>query len=342
MRRMLARLRREAVRTTALLVVSLLVAVSTAAQEPHAVNVKPVSLAENLAPGARVGRLRFLGMLEIPGAMYNGVRLSQLSDIAWDEATATLYAVSDKGVLFHLHPLIRDGFLVGLSISGAFPLRELKNGEPLRYKRADSEGIAIMRSGAADKNIELLVSFERFPRVVRYRPDGYAVAEETLPSVLANPRSYTDENRMLESVCYDSRFGVLTMPETPLRNEGVGYDRLYSLSGRSWPYPLAAGSRVVSLVCRGNGEVLVLENDFGTHFWRSSVAIKRIRLKDAAAGDAPLAVQTLFTLDGGEGYQIDNFEGLAHHRGNRYFMVSDNNDFFLQRTLLLYFELLDE
>lgn len=341
MRRMLGQLRRKVVPAAALLIVGFLVAAAAAAQEPHPVDAKSVPLAENLTLGARVGKFRFLGMLEIPSAMYNGVRLSQLSDLAWDEATATLYAVSDKGGLFHLHPVIRDGFLVGLNVSGAFPLRELKTGEPLRYKRADSEGMTIVRSGP-NKDIELLISFERYPRIVRYRPDGHAVGEETLPPVLANPHSYTDENRMLESVCYDSRFGVLTMPETPLRNEEAGYDRLYSLSGRSWPYPLAAGSRVVSLACRGNGDILVLENDFGTHFWRSSVTVKRVRLKDATPTDAPLPVQTLFTLDGGDGYQIDNFEGLAQHRANRYFMVSDNNDFFLQRTLLLYFELLDD
>lgn len=337
---MFERMRRNIASRAALLAVCLFVADSGAAQEPHAIDVKAVPLADNLALGARIGKFRFLGMLQISSAMYNGVRLSQLSDIAWDETTGTLYAVSDKGALFHLHPVFRDGFLVGLMLSGAYPLRELKTQEPLRYKRSDSEGIALMRVGA-DKPLELLVSFERFPRIVRYRPDGHAVAEETLPPALANAAAYVDENRMLESVCYDSRFGILTMPEAPLRSEAAGLDRLFSLSGRSWPYPLAAGNRVVSLVCRGDGEVLVLENDFGAHFWRSLITVKRVRLKDTPA-DAPLPAQTLFTLDGGEGYQIDNFEGLAHHRGNRYFMVSDNNDFFLQRTLLLYFELLDD
>jgi hypothetical protein len=39
------------------------------------------------------------------------------------------------------------------------------------------------------------------------------------------------------------------------------------------------------------------------------------------------------------GWQIDNFEGLAHHQDNRFFTVSDNNDLFVQRTLPLYFEL---
>ena len=46
------------------------------------------------------------------------------------------------------------------------------------------------------------------------------------------------------------------------------------------------------------------------------------------------------TLDSDHGLQIDNFEGLARHQSNRFFMVSDDNSVFIQRTLLVYFELL--
>jgi hypothetical protein len=56
----------------------------------------------------------------------------------------------------------------------------------------------------------------------------------------------------------------------------------------------------------------------------------------------PLKPETVVTLDSNKGFQIDNFEGLARHRGNRFFMVSDNNDLFVQRTLLMYFELVDD
>jgi len=37
---------------------------------------------------------------------------------------------------------------------------------------------------------------------------------------------------------------------------------------------------------------------------------------------------------------VDNYEGLTRHIDNRYFMISDNNEHFTQRTLLVYFELL--
>jgi hypothetical protein len=326
----------------ALLLAGLLTPPAHAAEALLAVNAKPVPLADNLAIGGRVGAFRFLGMLVIPSVVINGVRLSQLSDIAWDDDSSTLYAVSDKGGLFHLRPVFRDGVLVDVKLSRAVPLRELKTDQPLRHKRADAEGLTITRrNNARGSGPELLISFERFPRIMRYRPDGYAIGELALPTPLADASAYVDENRMLESVCYDPRYGVLTMPELALKNEAPGYNRLYSLTGKSWRYPQDQ-NRVVALACLGNGEVLVLENDFGIHFWRSQISLKRTRLTDSTPADMPLQIQTLFTLDAGEGYQIDNFEGIAHHRGKRFFLVSDNNDLFLQQTLLLYFELVEE
>ncbi len=50
------------------------------------------------------------------------------------------------------------------------------------------------------------------------------------------------------------------------------------------------------------------------------------------------AVTTLAVLDSSQGWSVDNFEGLARHRGLKFFMVSDNNFSALQKTLLVYFE----
>ena len=45
-------------------------------------------------------------------------------------------------------------------------------------------------------------------------------------------------------------------------------------------------------------------------------------------------------FDTSQGWLLDNFEGLARHREQRFFMVSDDNRSALQSTLLVYFELL--
>lgn len=302
-------------------------------------NAKPAPLADNVAVGDRVDNIRFLGMLAIPNTNIGGLRIGQLSDIAWDDNGSVLYAVTDKGALLHLQPVFRGDVLSDVRLLRAVPLRELKTNEPLKYKRRDAEGLTLVKG--ADGQLELLVSFERFPRIMRYRPDGYALGEYALPPALANVKTYRDENRMLEAICYDPVHGVLTTPEEPPKGEAPGFNRLYSLSGRSWRYPMAEGNGIVSLSCLGNGEVLIVERYFGRFAWNFRTTLKRVRLPNAPT-EAPLAAESLLTLDTSKGFQIDNFEGISRHRGRRFFLVSDDNDFFLERTLLLYFELLDK
>jgi hypothetical protein len=310
-----------------------------AAPPPVSLNAKQVPLADAVAIGDRVDRIKFLGMLAIPNSTVDGIRVGQLSDLVWDDRAKLLYAITDKGALLHLQPIFTGDTLTDVRLARAVRLRDAKTGQPLTNKRSDAEGLDLIRM--SDGRAELILSFERFPRIMRYRPDGYAVGEQRLPPVLANPKNYQDENRMLEATCYDSTHGVLTMPEAPLKGEVDGFNRLFSLAGRSWLYVPERGSSIVSLACLGDGEVLVVEREFSRFMWHFRTTIKRVNLSQADSTATPLRHQTMVALDTGEGFQIDNFEGIARHTGRRFFLVSDDNDFFLERTLLLYFEILD-
>jgi hypothetical protein len=320
-----------------LCLVGLLLASSGAvADEVIPLKTRPVLLGDTVrAP--EPARLRPLGMLDLPDTKVNGLRLSQLSGLAWDEDDGVLYAISDKGALFHLRPQFRDDRLVGLDLLKAVPLRDAE-GKPLKGRRADSEGLDILhgRNGRRG-DAELVVSFERLPRIARFRPDGTWIGDYPLPAPLNDRKSYRSDNKMLESVCVDEKLGVLTMPELPLVGEREGTNRIYSLDGRSWTVSLLNKLRPSAVECLGNGRVLMLERDFGVI--ERSVALRLATL--SSEGGSAASVETVAMLDSLEGYRLDNFEGLARHQGSRFFMVSDNNDLFVQRTLLLYFELIE-
>ena len=317
--------------------------VNSAVEAQTELETQSVPLADNIKTGDRVGHIRFLGMLQLPNPVVDGMRLSQLSGLAWDDDDGILYAISDKGFLFHLRPVFENGNLTGLKLLRAVHLRELGSNKPLGYGRTDSEGLDILKGRNGRKgDAELLVSFERFPRIVRYRPDGYAVSEYALPAPLNDAKRYQDPNKMLESVCVDSRLGILTAPEVPLKGERQGYTRIFSLEGGSWFYPLPEGNRITDLACLGHDRVMVLESDFRGAFGGLAVFLRIATLPPDPTSAEPVPVVTTVTLDTGKGYKIDNFEGLARHRGKRFFIVSDDNDLFIQRSLLMYFEVLDQ
>ena len=173
---------------------------------------------------------------------------------------------------------------------------------------------------------------------MRYHPDGTVISEYPLPAPLNDRTSYRDNNKMLESVCVDEKLGVLTMPEDPLVKERAGHNRIFRVAGGSWLIPTTGQFRPSAIECLGDGRVLILERDFGRLLGRA-VALRIATLAGDGNAELVAAVETVALMDTAQGYQIDNFEGLTRHKGNRFFMVSDNNDLFVQRTLLLYFEL---
>jgi len=305
-------------------------------------DTRSVPLADNVKTGDRIDRIRFLGMLQLPNPVVDKMRFSQLSGLAWDDDDGILYALSDKGFLFHLQPVFRNGALTGLKLLKAVHLRELGNNKPLRWGDADSEGLEILHGRNGRKgDAELLISFERIPRIVRYRADGYAIEEYPLPAPINDAGNYQNANKMLESVCQDPRLGILTAPELPLKSERAGFTHIFSLGGKSWLYPLPTRNRITDMDCLGRERVMLLESNIENVLGRLTVSLKIATLPENPLPTEPVPVETLVTFDTEKGHQIDNFEGLAHHRGNRFFMVSDDNDLFIQRSLLMYFEVLD-
>ena len=81
------------------------------ADTPTELETRYVALSENLKLGDRTGHIRFLGMLQLPNPTLDGMRFSQLSGLAWDDDDGILYAISDRGFLFHLQPVFENGVL---------------------------------------------------------------------------------------------------------------------------------------------------------------------------------------------------------------------------------------
>ena len=306
------------------------------------VGAKPVAFSRHLQNGDRIDQIRILGLLELPSFKVNGLRFAELSDLAWDDDDGILYAVSDQGGLFGLKPVFTNNYLTDVKLLKAVALRELGSGKPLRWTRTDAEGMDILKGRNGRKHdAELIISFEREPRILRYDTDGNARGQYPLPPPLDDVRNFHGPNKALEAVCHDPDLGILTAPEFPLHPERPGYTRIFNVTGKSWYYPASNNNGIVSMKCIGHGQVLILERDYISALGHTIITLKKAYLPATLAPGSTVRSETLVRLDDSNGLSLDNFEGLTHHRGQRYFMVSDNNDVFVQRTLLLYFEILD-
>lgn len=305
------------------------------------VNAKPVAFSRQLQNGDRIDRIRILGMLELQPLTVNGLRFAEFSGLAWDDDAGILYAVSDQGGLFGLKPVFTDNYLTGVKLLKAVTLREPGNGKPLRWTRTDAEGMDILKGrNGRQHDAELIISFEREPRILRYDTDGNARDPYPLPPPLDDVRNFQGANKALEAGCHDPDHGILTAPELPLRRERPGHTRIFDVTGKSWYYPTNSNNGIVAMECLGHGQILILERDYLSALAHTIITLKKAELPATLASGSTPRTETLVRLDDANGLSLDNFEGLTRHRGQRYFMISDNNDVFVQRSLLLYFEIL--
>jgi hypothetical protein len=221
----------------------------------------------------------------------------------------------------------------------------MRKKKKLRWEYIDSEGMTFIPPKESQSgNPELLISFEQMPRIVRYSLEGKWLGEIELPEDLKYPENYRHNNRMSESVIIHPTFGILTAPERPLEMTDINILKIYAMSGKTWqiPHYNTAKSGLTAMEVFEDGSLLMLERAFTGLTEPLIISLRRVWINEKCENNKAICkTEQLAVFDNSQGWDIDNFEGLARHHGNFFFMVSDDNNNFFQKTLLTYFEILD-
>jgi hypothetical protein len=286
----------------------------------------------------RYMKIEILDQRSLSWPNIDGHHFYGISDLAYDAKTKRLYMLGDqKGQLF----VFRARF--GKKIEELVPLYAVslrhKNGKAFRSWERDSEGMTLDRRGRP------LVSFEGINRIARFDKHGKMLKRYRLPAPLRNIKHYRGKNKSLESLALHPKYGILTAAEWPLKRHGPKEQTIYSLSGREWHFKAEPdkGSAVVAIEVMDDGNVLVLERAFSGLSYPVVITLKKLYLdrchtKRKSKKRYRCKTEVLAKFSSADGWHVDNFEGLARVGRNRYVMVSDNNDNFFQRTLLVYFK----
>lgn len=236
--------------------------------------------------------------------------------------------VGDKGFLYSF----RAEF--GQDIEKLVPLdaHKLIKRSGKRFKKAvDSEGLALDPKG------RLIISLERRPKIALFDTNGRQIKKKKLPKALSKRKAYRSRNKMLEAVAYHPRYGILTASELPIKSSSKKIQSIYSLNGKRWSFKAEPEKRssITAIEVMDDGNMLVLVRAFSTLANRT-ITLKKIYLNSSKNGLQKSEI--LAKMSSQNGWLNDNFEGLVKVAPHRYLMVSDNNDNFFQKTLLIYFE----
>ena len=299
---------------------------------------EPVAVLPERLQGDGQYDLEILGAVQIKHGIGKVGQITEFSGLAFNHDEADLILLSDRGFILHADPIFEQGRLIDLKFRAWHALKDA-NQRRLQGKAKDSEGLAVANArNHQSGDTELLVSFERIPRIVRYTPDGQFIAEVPLHNTFNDSAHYVGKNKALEAITLHPEFKIITGPERPLASAPRDLLSLHTLAGKTWSFrPKISGSyaALVGLTTLPDGRLIALERASSGVFFTFSNALHLITL-----GEDALKQETLVLFRHEDGYFNDNFEGISWHEGNRFFMISDNQGIFMKRTLLLYFAII--
>ncbi len=294
-------------------------------------STRPIALDPTDRAVQHVGRLHFLGGLDLRSDEPAFGGLSGLSVTA----DGRLTAVTDRGHWFTAR-IVRDrtGRLVDLADAALGPLLDPR-GRPVAGEWRDAEALERLPGG------DWLVSFEGRHRVWRYALETGGL--QGLPTPFPTPKGIAAAplNGGLEALTPLPDGRILMLAESLKRTGGSRAGWLVGENIESLGYRTAQDFKPTDAALLPNGDVLVLSRYFKL-LGGFKARLERI---PAVAIDGGAVLKGELVARFAPPLTVDNYEGLAvarHTDGTTLvYILSDDNFHFLQSTLLLLFRLDD-
>ena len=257
-----------------------------------------------------------------------GVPFLEISDLTYNSKTKQLHMVGDRGYFYTFSANFREK-IENLKFLNAFPIKETNN----KTITPDSEGLTHNSKG------DLIISFERKPRVSKINSKGKIQSNYKLPKKLQKRSSYKTPNSMFEGIAFHPKHGILTAAEYPINRQKNTQQTIYALSGKEWHFKAEshANSAITALEVMDDNNLLVIERAYSGLSNPFYITLKKVYL-NRCDKKKQCQSEVLASLSSFEGWGFNNFEGLAKVGKNRYVMVSDNNDRSILPTVLTYFK----
>ncbi len=295
----------------------------------------PVDIAPSKKDHVFMG-IKILDQRQLVFQNINDVKFSEISDLAYYPKNQKLFMISDEGKLFIFKAKFGDKIEL-LEPKDAVKLRK-KNAKKFKKWRKDSEGLTLDGKG------RLIISFEGRAKIGWFHKNsaqyGQMIKKYRLPKELQNPKNYRSRNKSLEALAWHPKYGILTAAEWPIKRYHKKRQTVYALNGKKWHFRAEpeARSAISAIEVMDDGNLLVLERSYISPLDPFVVTLKKVYLGKCKDGNCK--VEVLAKMNSYKGWDVDNFEGLARVGHNRYIMISDDNDNFFQKTLLIYFEVI--
>lgn len=318
------------------------------AQKPRIAETKSIEISATPLAGFQLtnidrkgfGRLRWRGglILKSSASEFGG-----WSGLILNRDGRGLLAVSDAGAWLTAELVYEGGNPAAIRNARLGPLKAL-NDHPLSRRRdGDAEAVTLAEGTLSDGTV--LVAFEENHRIGRFPVSrgGVSAPQQYLELPSEARRMKPNEGFEAISVLRGGRYrGAIVAFSERFKDDRGHHTGWIWINGVPHKLHLAdiGGFDITDAAALEDGGLIVLERRFG---WLEGLTMRlRLISSEEIAPGAVMKGEVLFQAD--MGYQIDNLEGVAVHKGERgetvVTLISDDNfNPLFQRTILLQFTL---
>jgi hypothetical protein len=246
---------------------------------------------------AAASSLQVLDIVPLP-AEGAGLRVREISGLAWDADEATLLAISDKGVLHRMTVQIDgDARITGVTVRAS---------RRIDSSRVDAESLAVRHGNNGKRGDgQVVVSDEKRNQLVELDSSDMASARLDMPAALAGPRMNTG----VEAIEVHPSHGVIAVLQRPNETARPIVHRLHAADGRSWAVlaDRSARASIKGMHLLDDRRIVLLEK---LRVGETNRAVLREVNLDGCAATAPCDPPSLPLTDAGL-KDADNAEGIA-------------------------------
>lgn len=257
-----------------------------------------------------------LDTLIIEEPKIDDLKIVELSGLTYDKQSKQLFAVSDKGRLFHFSIDVTGDKIVSLQAEFGYKLVDEQQQSMRKKHGFNAEGIELGKDGT------LAIVSEEGPRISRFSLAGEWLEDLETPVELLDTAAQRSEKDGLESLTWHPTLGWLTAPEKPLTAMKRSIHTIYATKGDNISYGTSdiGSTNIKAMTSLPDGRLMIVERDVAAD--GSLVTwLRRLDPADCVAGElcatqvAPIVVPGINDAD---------YEGIADLSDGLFLIVSDD------------------
>lgn len=185
------------------------------------------------------------------------LKIVELSGLTYDKKSKKLYAVSDKGRLFHFSIDVTDDKIVSLQPESGHKLIDDQQQSMRKKHDFNAEGIELGKDGT------LAIVSEVGPRISRFSLAGEWLEDLEIPEELLDTAAQRSEKDGLESLTWHPALGWLTAPEKPLTAMKRSIHTIYATNGNNISYDSSdiGSTNIKAMTSLPDGRLMIVERD---------------------------------------------------------------------------------